>query len=100
MVRVACCFKYDQNGLVTIKYNKEQLKLFFFRDSDGINEHQDFTEDEIDQSGVDCMESPVNDIIQNNQPLDENPVENSQFPDEEPIIAIINNAFDKRKFLG
>ena len=46
------------------------------------------------------MESPVNDIIQNNQPLDENPVENSQFPDEKPIIAIINNAFDKRKFLG
>ena len=53
-----------------------QLKLFF-RDSDGINEHQDFPEDEIDQSGDDCIENPINDIIQNNQHLDEKPVENT-----------------------
>ena len=38
-------------------------------------EHQGFPEDGIDQSGDDCIENPLNDIIQNNQPLDEKPVE-------------------------
>ena len=37
-----------------------------------------FPEDEIDQNGVDCIENPINDISQNNQPLDEKPVENTQ----------------------
>ena len=39
----------------------------------------------------DCIENPTNDIIQNNQPLEEKPVENSQnsqIPDETPAIAI------------
>ena len=71
------------------------MKLFF-RDSDGISEDQDFPEDEIDQSGDDCIENPINDIIQNNQPLDEKTVENSQnsqIPYETPAIAI--NDWDK-----
>ena len=38
----------------------------FLRDLDGINEHQDFPEDEIDQSCGDCIENSINDIIQNN----------------------------------
>ena len=77
------------------KYNKAQLKLFF-RDSDGINEDQDFPEDEIDHSGDDCIENPINDIIQNSQLLDEKTVENSQnsqIPYETPAIAI--NGWDK-----
>ena len=50
------------------------MKLFF-QFSDGIKEHQDFPEDEINQSGDDCIENPVSDIIQNNQLLDEKLVE-------------------------
>ena len=68
----------------------------FFRDSHGINEHQDFPRDEIDRSGDDCIGNPINDIIQNNQPIDENPVknsQNSQIPDETAAIAI--NDWDK-----
>ena len=77
------------------KYSKAQLKLFF-RDSNGINEHQDFPEDEIGDSDDDCIENTINDIIQNNQPLDEKPVEKSQniqIPDKTPDIAI--NGWDK-----
>ena len=51
------------------KYNKAQLKLFSW-DSDSINKHQDFPDDQIDQSGDDCIENPINDIIQKNKPLD------------------------------
>ena len=68
----------------------------FFRDFDGINEHQDFPEDEIDQSGDECIEILINGTIQNYQPLDEKSVENSQnsqIPDETPTIA--NNGWDK-----
>ena len=64
-----------KKGFVTLKnkndkelkkmYNEARLK-HFFRDSDGINKHQDFPEDEIDPSGDDCIENPINDIIQNN----------------------------------
>ena len=64
----------------------------FFQDSDGINENQDFPEDEIDQSGDDCIENPINDIIQNNQLLDEKPVENSQkrpISNETPVIELL-----------
>ena len=65
----------------------------FFRDSHGINEHQDFPRDKIDRSGDDCIGNPINDIIQKNQPIDENPVKNSQIPDETAAIAI--NDWDK-----
>ena len=50
-----------------------------------------FPEDEIDQNGDDCIENPINDVTQNNQPLDEKPVENSQnsqIPDETRAIVI------------
>ena len=50
-----------------------QLKLLW--DLDGINENQDFPENEIDQSGGDCIENHINDIFQNIQPLDDKPVE-------------------------
>ena len=46
--------------------------------------------------GDNCIENPINDFIQKNQPLDEKPVENSQnsqIPDETPAIAI--NGLDK-----
>ena len=52
--------------------------------------------DKIDQSDDDCIENPINGIIQNNQPLDKKPVENiqnSQIPYETPAIAI--NGWDK-----
>ena len=67
------------------------MKLFV-RDLNRINEHEDFLEDEIDQSGVAFVENPIKDIIQNNQPLDEKPVENSQktqIPDEALAVTII-----------
>ena len=32
--------------------------------------------DKIDQSDDDCIENPINGIIQNNQPLGKKPVEN------------------------
>ena len=35
------------------------MKLFFFWDSDGINEHQDFPEDEIDKRDDDCIANPI-----------------------------------------
>lgn len=44
----------------------------FLRDSDGINEHQDFLEGEIDQSD-DFIENPIKDVIHRNQHLDEKP---------------------------
>lgn len=53
-----------------------QLKLFFLN-SDGINEHQNFPEDENDQSGDDCIENPINYFIQSNRPLEEKPLKNS-----------------------
>ena len=31
----------------------------FFWDFDGINEHQDFWEDDIDQTGNDCIENSI-----------------------------------------
>ena len=71
------------------------MKLFF-QDSDDINKYQDFPEDEIDQSVDDSIENPINDIIQNNQTLNEEPVGNSQcrqIPDETLAIAI--NGWDK-----
>ena len=64
--------------------------------SDGINEHHDFPEDEIDQKGADCIEDSINNTTQKNQPLDEKSVENSQnsqIHDETPAIAI--NGWDK-----
>lgn len=69
-----------------------QLKLFFLN-SDGINEHQNFPEDENDQSGDDCIENHISDMVsyQNNKPLDKRPVENSQncqIPYETPDIVI------------
>ena len=70
--------------------SKTQLKLFFW-DSDSINEHQYFPEDETDHSGDDCIENHINYIIQNKQPLDKKLVENrqnNQIPDETPAIAI------------
>ena len=74
------------------KYNRTQLKLFF-QDSDGINEYLNFPEDKIDQSGDDCIENHINDMVsyQSNKPLDKTPVENSQsnqIPDETPDIVI------------
>ena len=39
---------------------------------DGINEHQDFLEGEIDQSD-DFIENPIKDVIHRNQHLDEKP---------------------------
>ena len=30
----------------------------------------------MDQSGADCMENPINDVIHNNQPLDDKAVNN------------------------
>ena len=76
-----CCFRYHQKRFghieeqndkeLNIKYKQAQLNLFFFRDSDGINDHQDLPEDKIDQSSDDCIENPINDTIQNKQPLDE-----------------------------
>lgn len=76
-------------------YRKAQLKLIF-RDLDGIIKHQDFPMDQIDQSGDDCIENPINAIIQNNEPLDEKPVDNSQnsqIQDETQATAI--NGWDK-----
>ena len=32
----------------------------------------------MDQSGADCMENPINDVIHNNQPLDDKAVNNCQ----------------------
>lgn len=43
------------------KVNKAQLKLFF-EIQNGINKHQDFTQDEIDQSGDDCIANFINNI--------------------------------------
>ena len=53
-----------------------QLKIFF-RDSDGINKHQEFPEDEIDQSGDDCIKNPIKVIIQNNQPPEKKAIKSS-----------------------
>ena len=52
----------------------------FLRDSDGINEHQDFPECEIDQSG-DFIENPIKDVIHRNQHLDEKPKKQPEQPD-------------------
>lgn len=52
----------------------------FLRDSDGINEHQDFPEGEIDQSG-DFIENPIKDVIHRNQHLDEKPKKQPEQPD-------------------
>ena len=76
-------------------YRKAQLKLIF-RDLDGIIKHQDFPIDQIDQSGDDCIKNPINAIIQNNEPLGEKLVENSQnsqIQDETQTKAI--NGWDK-----
>ena len=76
-------------------YRMAQLKLIF-RDLDGIIKHQDFPIDQIDQSGDDCIENPINAIIQNNEPLDEKLVDNSQnsqIQDETQAKAI--NGWDK-----
>lgn len=43
------------------KVSKAQLKLFF-EIQNGINEHQDFIQDEIDQSGDDCIANFINNI--------------------------------------
>ena len=70
-----------------------------FSDSDGVNKHQDFPGDKIDHNGDDSIENPIKDIIQNNQLLDEKPVENSQnsqISDEIPAIAI--NVWHKLEF--
>lgn len=58
-------------------YRKVQLKLIF-RDLDGIIKHQGFPIDQIDQSGDDCINNPINAIIQNNEPLDEKLVETAR----------------------
>ena len=84
-------FKNRKDKKLKKKYSKTQLKLFV-RDLNRINEHEDFLENEIDQSGVACVENPIKDIIQNNQPLDEKLVENSQntqIPDEALAVTII-----------
>ena len=76
-------------------YRMAQLKLIF-RDLDGIIKHQGFPIDQIDQSGDDCIENPINAIIQNNEPLDEKLVDNSQnsqIQDETQAKAI--NGWDK-----
>lgn len=72
--------RYHQKDFVTLKNNnyKELKKSItstsetFLRDSDGINEHQDFLEGEIDQSD-DFIENPIKDVIHRNQHLDEKP---------------------------
>ena len=74
-------------------YRKVQLKL---RDLDGIIKHQGFPIDQIDQSGDDCIDNPISAIIQNNEPLDEKLVDNSQnsqIQDETQAKAI--NGWDK-----
>lgn len=58
-------------------YRKVQLKLIF-RDLDGIIKHQGFPIDQIDQSGDDCINNPINAIIQNNELLDEKLVETAR----------------------
>ena len=77
------------------KYNKVQRKLFF-QHSDGIDEHQLFPEDKIHQSSNGCIENPIDDIIQNNQPLDKKPLENSQNNQIlGETLAIAINGWDK-----
>ena len=66
----------------------------FFQDLDGINKHLDFPEDEIDQSGDDCIENHINDIIQNNQHLGKKPVENSQSSQITEETLAINEHLD------
>ena len=63
------------------KVYQEEIEIFF-RDLDGIKEHQYFPEDEIDQSGNKCIENPEQ------QPLDKQDNQNNQIPDETPAIAI------------
>ena len=101
-----------KKGLVTLKNkNCKELKKvyqgaieFLFRDLDGINKHQDFPEDEIHQSGDDCIENLIHDVLQNNQPLNEKPVQNSQnsqISDETPVIVINGwNKFGKSIDIG
>ena len=63
------------------KVYQEEIETFF-RDLDGIKEHQYFPEDEVDQSGDNCIENPEQ------QPLDKQNNQNNQIPDEAPAIAI------------
>ena len=94
-------------GLVTLKnnndkelrekYNKVRLNFlffFFFLRFGWYQRTSSFSGDEINQNGDDCIENAINDVIQNDQPLDKTPVEssqNSQIPDEAPAI----NGWDK-----
>ena len=73
-----------------------QLKLFF-RDSNDINRHKDFSEDKVDQKGDDCISHPIKAII---QPLHKKPVKNSQKQPESKWKTMYNiiysiNGWDK-----
>lgn len=70
-------FQDHENVLVKLK-NKNYKELKKSRDSESINKHQDFPEDKMHQSGDDCIENVINEVTQNNQPLNKKPVQNSQ----------------------
>lgn len=68
-------FQDHENVLVKLK-NKNYKELKKSRDSESINKHQDFPEDKMHQSGDDCIENVINEVTQNNQPLNKKPVFN------------------------